>query len=253
MRYKLIITDFDGSLVGDSLNISYQNISAINRFREMGGDITIATGRRWSSIKPFVELLNIKIPVILYNGAGIYDPTKENWIYRKFLRVEFLKEILRFLKTYEGKCSFGFYINDELYEEWKIDKIFSLLEGKVIKFFIEADRKILEEIQRGLNKYFYDKVTIVISSYKFLEILPKGCSKGRAMLKLLHLLKISPMEVIAIGDYDNDLDMLKLAGIGITLPNASERVKKFADFVTKSDPDGAIAEIINKLERGELI
>lgn len=243
--YKLIITDFDGSLVGEDLIVSTENIKAIEKFREMGGDITIATGRRWQSVGSFVRRLNIKLPVILYNGAGIYDPLRDEWIERKFLKIETFREILNFLTPFYPKISLGVYWKDALWEKEKLEEVIKYIEEDLIKLFFESQREILEDLAESLKFYFNEKIEIVFSAENYLEILPKGCSKGNAMLKILRLLNISPKEVIAIGDYDNDLDMVEKAGLGVTLPNGSLRIKNIADYITLSGPEKALAEIVD--------
>jgi hydroxymethylpyrimidine pyrophosphatase-like HAD family hydrolase len=235
--YKLIITDFDGSLVGKDLNISKENYMAISELRKLGIDITIATGRRWNSIEPFVNKLNIKLPIILYNGAGIYDHLKDKWLYRKFLNYNIFLEILEFIRPLCPKVSIGVYGKDELYVGES---------NNIIKLFFEGKNEDLIELEKLLKTYFNDKVEIFFSSDIYLEILPKGCSKGNAMLKLLKYLDISPKDVIAIGDHDNDIDMIKKAGLGITLSSGSQRIKEEADYVINTGPDRSLLEIFER-------
>lgn len=242
--YKLIITDFDGSLVGRELIISKDNLKAIEEIRKIGMDITIATGRRWQSIESFVKELRIKIPVILYNGAGIYDHLNNRWLERKFLDIDTFREILDFLKPFYSRISLGIYWKDNLWEKNKAWNIIDSIKDELIKLFLESDKDTLGNVEVLLNTYFKDKIEIVPSAENYLEILPKGCSKGKAMLKLLNHLGISPTEVIAIGDYDNDIDMLKKAGLGVTLPNGSLRIKEEADYITSSGPERALAEVV---------
>ncbi len=252
-KYKLIISDFDGSLVGKDLKISRRNLNALEELRRSGVEITLATGRRLQSIKPFIDELKVSLPVILYNGAGIYDPHKNIWLYRKFLDLNIFKEILSFLKSTNLKISLGVYWKDELWELEKIEIIKEIIKDSVIKIFIEAREDILKELKNPLENYYKEKVEIVFSAEKFLEILPKGCSKGNAMLSMLDFLGIAPEEVIAIGDYDNDIDMLKKAGLGVALPNSSFKIKEIADYIASAGPELILNEILEKFIRGEKV
>ncbi len=249
-KYKLIISDFDGSLVGKDLKISEKNLNALEEIRRNGVDITLATGRRLQSIKPFIDELKISLPVILYNGAGIYDLHNNIWLYRKFLDLNIFKEILNFLKSIDLKISLSVYWKDELWELEKIEIIKEIIKDSVIKIFIEVREDLLKELKNLLEGYYKEKVEIISSGEKFLEILPKGCSKGNAMLWMLDFLGIDPEEVIAIGDYDNDIDMLKKSGLGVALPNSSFKVKEIADYIASSEPELILKEILEKFIRG---
>ncbi len=85
----------------------------------------------------------------------------------------------------------------------------------------------------------------VRSSNSFYEILPKNCSKGFAISKMLEIYNMSDYKVIACGDFNNDLAMLELADFAISPSNGQECVKNISNLVTKNDCDnGAIAEAI---------
>ncbi|MCS7201932.1 MAG: Cof-type HAD-IIB family hydrolase [Dictyoglomus sp.] len=250
-RYKLIISDFDGSLVGKDLRISQENLEALKELRENGLDITLATGRRLQSVKPFMDKLGIKLPVILYNGAGIYDPVNNIWLYRKFLDPNIFKDILEFLRSLNLKILLGVYWKDELWELEEFESVDNIMRNDLVKFFIEAQREVLEELKELLEIYYKEKAEIVFSGEAYLEILPKGCSKGNAMLWLVNFLNISPKEVIAIGDYDNDIDLLEKAGLGIALPDSSFKIKEIADYIALSGPELILEEILKKFIRSE--
>ncbi|MCX7846089.1 MAG: Cof-type HAD-IIB family hydrolase [Dictyoglomaceae bacterium] len=251
-KYKLIISDFDGSLVGKDLKISKENLYALEEIRRNGIEITLATGRRLQSIKPFIDELKIILPVILYNGAGIYDPLRNIWLYRKFLDPKIFRDILYFLRSINLNLSLGIYWKDELWTIEKIENIENIMKDNLIKFFIEEnDKEFLEKLKNLLEIYYGERVEIVFSAEKYLEILPKGCSKGNAMLWLLEFLDIHPQEVIAIGDYDNDIDLLEKAGLGIAISNGSFKIKEIADYMAISGPDLILDEILKKFIRGE--
>lgn len=250
-KYKLIISDFDGSLVGKDLRISKENLNALDEMRKYGIDITLATGRRLQSIKPFIDELKINLPIILHNGAGIYDPINNIWLYKKFLDPKIFKDIFYFLKNIDLKLSFSIYWKDELWKIEETEDIYKFIEDEVIKFFIVSHRENLEKVKKLLEVYYKEKVEIFFSGEEYLEILPKECTKGNAMLWLLDFLNILPQEVIAIGDYDNDIDMLEKAGLSIALANGSFKIKEIADYIALSSPELILDEILKKFIRGD--
>ena len=93
-----------------------------------------------------------------------------------------------------------------------------------------------------------DKFDFIRSEHSLYEILPKGVSKGNLLLKLADLLGIDRNKTIAVGDYDNDISMVKCAGIGYAVSNARDSVKEVADKITVSNEENAIAAIIEELE-----
>lgn len=244
--YKLFITDLDGSIIDESEVISSKNVEAINLLRKNDIEVTIATGRRWSSITKIVEPLNLNIPVIIYNGAGIYDPVKNSYLYLKYLSKKEVAESLTVISEYWDYIKLGVYWDDKLIEDKEALGLLKQNKEGIIKIFIEGEEKFIKELK---NKILQDKdcLNVVFSSYKYLEILPKGVSKGKALKELVKFLGIKLEEVIALGDYDNDEEMIKWAGLGITLENASIRLKKVANYIIEASPKESVYYIIQEV------
>ncbi len=72
-------------------------------------------------------------------------------------------------------------------------------------------------------------------------------SKGNAMLKLCKFLKIERKETVAIGDKVNDISMIKMAGLGVAMRNASDEIKQIADMVTSSNEENGVAEVLERI------
>ncbi len=242
--YKLFITDLDGSIIDESEIISPKNLKAIKILRENNIEVTIATGRRWSSIFKIVEPLSLTLPVILYNGAGIYDPLRKSFLYLQYLSEEEVIGALKIIYHYLKFIKLGVYHDDKLYEDSEALELLKNNKNGIIKIFIEGEKEVLKELKNRLEKNY---LNVVFSSYKYLEILPMGTSKGNALKKLVKNLGIKLEEVIALGDYDNDEEMLRLSGLGITLKSASERLKKIADYVIDTSPSESVHYIIQKV------
>jgi Cof subfamily protein (haloacid dehalogenase superfamily) len=245
--YKLLIADFDGSIVDHTETLSYQNIIAIQKLREKGIDFTIATGRRWSSIESKIRMLNINIPVILYNGSGIYHPVENRFLFIKYLSDREVKDSLQFIKIYYEKIKIGVYYEDMLIEDE--DALLMLEKGnkKIIKVFLEGKEEDLKIIKSHIDKNYKNKINAVFSAPYYLEILPYGVSKGNALNILLNMLNISSKQVIAIGDFYNDEDMLKLAGLSFTFVNSPEKLKKVANFILDCDPNDSLHRIAKEI------
>jgi len=93
------------------------------------------------------------------------------------------------------------------------------------------------------------KVDIIRSEYIFSDLMPKNINKGDGLQALAEYLKIDMRNTLAIGDYDNDVSMIKRAGVGVAVANASESAKAAADLITVSNNEHAIAKVIDTIDK----
>jgi hydroxymethylpyrimidine pyrophosphatase-like HAD family hydrolase len=98
----------------------------------------------------------------------------------------------------------------------------------------------------------YSDFDYIRSEKSLYEILPKGVSKGTVLPRLAEHLGIDMRRTVAIGDYDNDVSILRAAGLGIAVANATASAKEAADLITVSNEEHAIAKIISDIESGKI-
>jgi HAD superfamily hydrolase (TIGR01484 family) len=123
--------------------------------------------------------------------------------------------------------------------------------GKV--FFATFSEEEIRAIERELRAHpLADKFEFIRSERSLFEILPKGVDKGLSITKLAEYLKIDIKKTIAVGDYNNDVPMLKAAGLGVAVSNACREALDAADLVTVSNEEDAIARIIYDLRDGKI-
>lgn len=116
--------------------------------------------------------------------------------------------------------------------------------GDINENNIEKLKQVIKNIPAAKNFDF-------VRSEKFLyDILQKGIDKGSALLKIAEILGIQKERTIAIGDFNNDIGMIKTAGVGIAVSNASDDAKKAADIVTVSNDENAVAKVISDIDKG---
>jgi Cof subfamily protein (haloacid dehalogenase superfamily) len=258
----MFITDMDGTLLPANKRLNQKDLDAIYAFRRFGGHFSVATGRSLQSARKFFEPLGLDEPVIVCNGGGIYDCDEKKFAWRSYVDTsayDTVKDILD--KFPEAGCEISFeheivVVRMSIQEEYHLDISYDKSEFRQDKYenispegwckvlFASSPEKI-EEIIKYTEDNPNENVTFVRSSKFFFEILPKDCSKGKALEKLREIYYRKGFIVAASGDFDNDLDMIKLADIGIAPANAQECVKKAACFETKADCDnGAVAEAL---------
>jgi Cof subfamily protein (haloacid dehalogenase superfamily) len=260
----LICSDLDGTLYKNDKTISAENKEAIEFFKSEGGSFTFITGRLpYYSLDAF-KAVNPNVPYGCINGGGVYDGTAKRYIWTKELSLEAI-ELVRYID--ESFSDVGIQLccfdktcfakeNDTTVRFRKTTGLpnitcdyrsFSEPLGKII-FCTDEEEKLLAIEKALLTHEKADNFSFIRSEHSLFEILPKGVNKGLAIEKLAEYLNIEHKKTIAIGDYDNDVSMLKAAGIGIAVKNASPRAKDAADFVTVSNEENAIAQIISDIE-----
>ena len=261
----LICTDLDGTLLDSKKRISRENSEAIEYFKSEGGYFTFVTGRMPFYAIDSYEAVRPNAPIGCINGGGLYDYEKEKYIWTE----ELPRGVTELIKAVDESCD-GASIQVSLF-----DKVYFSKDNVVMEHFRAATKlpnvcvpytevtepiaKIIfgcdtEEdialVERTLRAHpLADSFEFIRSEKRLFEILPKGIGKGTALVKLAEHLGIDMKKTVAIGDYDNDISMLRAAGAGIAVANASENAKAAADFITVSNNESAIAKVVYELER----
>ena len=246
----LICSDIDGTLTHGS-GIPERNISAIKAFQEEGGLFTVATGRSPDFIDELFRDIMLNAPIVSLNGAVLYDAEQGSVIYDKTMQ-GFTTEMLK--KLYDSVTAFD---NLSLFP----DNIRVMVDRTDFPSVTEEDlkstHKIVFRIKDLKNKEMSDEAlaltkeilgndfTVCRSCNHLIEILDNDLTKSKATHYLKELLGIHTL--VCVGDYENDIEMIRDADIGYAVENAADSVKAVADRITVSARDGAIAKIIDDL------
>ena len=263
----LICTDLDGTLYKNDKTISEENKEAIEYFKREGGYFTFITGRMpYYSIDAY-NTANPNVPYGCVNGGGIYDGREHRyvWTYPIDLSVLDLVEYIdeRFENIGIQVCGFDttYFAKDNVFSEM-FRKITNLPKNirhyrdvkepfaKII--FVVDSSETMSAIDKALKSHpLSENFDFVRSEKSLYEILPKGVNKGLALSKLVEYLHLDINKTIAIGDFDNDVGMLKAAKLGVAVSNASKAAMDAADAVTVSNEEHAIARVIYDLDSGK--
>ena len=268
----LIASDLDGTFLWDG-HISARNSEALARFRAGGGIFTLATGRAHLNLRSAIgePLDMINAPAICDNGAYLYDFETGESLHQDLIRESDARELLSFAKenfpdvrfSAVGACSIrteadaGCVARDLLtYDKdaicvapadtWQADDWYKFL-------FLSDDPTCLESVCEKALAHFGDRFVPTCSSSWILELQYPHVNKALGIQKLIKCLNgAKKRTVIACGDYENDLEMLKAADVAIAPENALDRVKAVADYVLGHCKDGLIADVIEAIEKGEI-
>ncbi len=267
LNCKLIVSDFDGTLIDDNQQIPSAVKSAINGYVENGGIFAVCTGRMLCSILPRVRELGLEGLVIAYQGSVIADIESGKIIKRSGMPYESMVEICRTLE--ELNRPVNIYADNDLYTDIPKDNEFlqlyerivgveaEFIDGKISDFvekkklFCQKAAVLVNKNERDglyneLQKRLGGKFDVTCSASVLVEISPITDNKGEALKFLAEHYNIPIEKTVAAGDNLNDLPMIKVAGVGVAVDNADRRLKAEADFVSVSNNEGALAQIIEK-------
>lgn len=262
MKYKLVATDLDGTFLDSDSNISQKNIDTVNTLTDSGCIFVIITGRMYCSVKPYLEQLNNKELVGLYQGGIIMDAFNGNVMYKTTMKNSIAQKI------YSDAVRLGLnvqaYTDDvyienydeytQLYEKMTrskatlVDSLDDIInKGELLKLLINtSEGKVKQYYDYFMHKYSND-VSVVSSGKHFIEFTHPDANKGHALEIIAKRYGVDRKEIIAFGDHYNDIPMLKFAGMGVAMGNAVQKLKDSADFVTLSNDEDGFAYAINKI------
>ena len=263
----LICTDLDGTLLKNDKTISKENIDAIEYFKKEGGLFTIVTGRMPFFVFDICEQVKPNAPFGCINGAGLYDFSKKEYIWKSAVSDEAFKltkcideafpdvgiQVNTFTKVLFCKDNISMENFRKATNAPNLTCKYTEVDELVAKiiFGSESEEELNNVKETLISHPLAKNFDFIRSERTLFEILPKGSGKGAVFAKLCSHLGVDNKKTIALGDYDNDVSMLKTAGTGIAVSNACEKAIKAADFVTVSNEENAIAKVITDLESGK--
>lgn len=274
MKYKLICIDMDGTLLNNKHEVTDENKEAIKKASQMGIKIAITTGRIFCSAKHYSDIIGISTPIIASNGAYIREKDRDEVIYSNTIPNDLVIEIYNIIHKHGLKLSFNTcntlissyeipenhayrVMNKVVPDDNKvtfvvyksIDDILPKYENQILKgIVIEKDNtEALFKAKEELKEKFGDKLHVVSSDLYNIEIMLDTSTKGNAVKTLAEKFGFTSDEVICIGDSENDISMLKYAGMGVAMGNALDIVKEIADYVTEDNENSGVGKAISLL------
>lgn len=263
----LIASDIDGTLLWESSYVNPRNLEKLRHFCENGGHFALSTGRNHLDIhlllKEFSEY--ITMPCILCNGSYLYDVHEKKMMNpRHFDRKragEFFCEVHRTFPNIGFRASFpnGFLVPKDdtiimpIMRIMKIEQFATFCDiedfGKhdLFKSVFVSDDKSLEDLRALIREKYSDVFSVTTSGPSMLELMPLGVSKGYQMPYLKGL--YPGAQLWCIGDYENDIEMLRAADVAVCPENAVDSVKEIAHIKVCHCKEGALAELIDEIER----
>ena len=259
---RMITIDLDGTLLRSDGSVSDRTVRTLQAARDKGVVVAIATGRMYQTARPYGERLNLgDSPLLLFAGGLIETLESKKILFQQAIPQQTAQELVDLAR--EQGWQMQTYIDDVLraakddpwirgYEEITHSRAcicgdeFYHVQGDCNKLLSRGGHDDLVARKALIEKTFPGRFNVLFSAPTFLEIMPQGVDKGEGIRRLGELYGIGTDEIMALGDSQNDLDMLKAAGFPVAMANAAEEVKAAAAYVTASNDDDGVAAAVEK-------
>ncbi len=258
-QIKLIATDMDGTLLNSNHEVSILFFELFKEIKKHNILFVAASGRPYYSIVDKLSSIKDDIIVVAENGGIVAKqdtlllstPIKKDNLSKVESIVDSNHHIhpvfCTKLKAYFKSASNG-HINllSEYYPTFTVIDSIDDIEEEIIKIALYHDQDS-EHYIYPLVKELESNYKLKISGKNWLDISDDLANKGHALEMLQNMYHISKEETLVFGDYNNDLEMLKLASYSFAMENAHPNVKEIANFETKSNDEFGVETILKQL------
>ena len=232
------------------------------RVRELGAEVTIATGRMFTSTLRFSSRLGLSIPIITFQGALIGDPISREVIWERPIPVKLAREAILLMEQV-GVAPYVF-VRDRFYvrertprvEEYEdvleimaeeVGDLAGHLEEDPTKLVAVGDGDAMTEVVRQIDGAFGPRMPIIRTYDHLCEMGHPEGNKGSALSYLAHTLGVSREETVAVGDSPNDIDMIRWAGLGVAMASGPAEVQGAADMIAEPVSEDGVADLLDRL------
>lgn len=282
-RLRLLALDVDGTLTDPDGRLRPRVAASVGRARDAGLRVVLCTGRRYRTTLPLLQALGLdEGPVVLHNGVVVKDVASGETLAHRYLAEDLYARALAILRRaaspllyldhfpgepeavdilHEGE-SWGHdfqaeYLRDNRGVAREVTSLDSPGSQALVMLSCMADETSLRPLQREISARLARETRthfLINKNYRgfILEVVSAAAGKWAALRQIAAELGIAPEEIAAVGDDENDAEMLAGAGLGIAMGNATESVKRAAAAVTASNAEDGLALAIERfvLARG---
>lgn len=267
-QYDLIAFDMDGTLLNSEKKISKETEKAINKAIAYGKTVILSTGRGLDELNDYKEIVKNIRYYVCEAGAFVYDSKEKQVIHADTLSIELAKQIFKLAAeqdtmiyyigngkgiTEEEKIHHMDHYQMAQYQDMltrNIRQVPNILDyyeehcfplEKINVFCTTSQER--EKLRKKLNNL---NVTITYSEETSIEIMPNGVSKASGLKALCRFLEIDIEQTIAVGDSDNDREILKTAGLSVAMGNALQEIKQISDVIVRDNDHNGCVEAIEQ-------
>lgn len=260
---RVVVLDVDGTLLDSKHELTPRVEKALRAAAAKGVQIVLATGKTRASMLKTIDQLGLKAPGIYLQGLAIYDGEGE-LRHQMTLDPALARQVITFgedrgyhMVAYSGERIMSHHYNKLIEDGWTeyhelapevVGPLQNLLGHMAFNKLIACgEARAIKALRWQLTAQVGGAARLMQAGIPtMLEILPPGGSKGTALKLLLKDMKVAPENVMAMGDAENDIEMIQLAGIGVAMGHADQPVKDAADYVTGTNDEDGVAQAIER-------
>jgi len=262
---KVLVLDIDGTLTNTKKEISPATKSAIWDIMEKGHKVILASGRPTPGMRRYEQELELERYggyLLSFNGARVIECRSGEIVYQKTLSLTMLPGLYAFAKR--NGCGLITYLGDTVISAFQPDSYIELearingmpvkpvhnfldfVDFEINKCLMTIDGERAAVLEKELQEKYRDAASVYRSEPFFIEIMPKNVNKATSLERTLEALGQTRENTICCGDGFNDITMLQYAGVGVAMGNAQSAVKEAADYITATNDEDGLVEVINK-------
>lgn len=246
--YKLVLLDLDGTLLNQEEKISEEDKKYIIENKEKIL-VCLVSARSFIRIIPYLEELDLvksEFYTIAFNGSVITNNRGEFLLDFK-IEKEKVINLISFVKQYP---TLEWFIYNKK-EKRKISEIKQTKEfinkNDIYKVIAKGTEIDIQSLKEKIPERIKNQFQVTASTKTTIEFVDKKVNKKKAILYLLKKLDIKKEEVIAIGDGENDIEMIEFVGCGIAMGNAIQEVKNVANFITDTNEKNGVSKALRRI------
>ena len=264
MKYKLIVLDVDGTMLNSNRELTKRTAQTLRKVQQMGIRVALASGRPTYGVLPLAQAIDLGVYdgyIISYNGAQVMEAKTGQIIFERRIDPQMVPYLEK--KAAKMGLTMAYYdgnevvstdiTNPHIVDEAEMNGM-TLRQDDVLSLsmddwpaevmLVSDDEEALTSLEQHMQRHLNGVMDTIHSNPYYLEIVGYQVGKSYAMSALVQKMGIGLDEVLAIGDGEADINMIQMAGTGIAMANATEGVRRCADFTTLSnDQDGAALAI----------
>ncbi len=263
---QLVVTDMDDTLLNSSHEVSEFTARAIADVLKTGVRVVLASGRIATSVLAYARQLGLTAPAIAGNGSQIIDTVSGKMLYECLIPVGLTREVCRhveflgeYVQVYYGDSFFYAKECERAQEYRKVSGLNGVQTHQPLSLFVDkptpkilisAPPEQISALQPKLAKRYEGRLNAFISRPDYIELTRPEANKSAALQKVCVSLGVKREQVLAFGDSQNDVGMLRWAGTGVAMGNARPEVLTQADEITLGNDADGVAVVLRKLLNG---
>src|SRR5690625_603357 len=276
MNLKATVLDIDGTLLNEEKIISTRTKDKLIEAQKKGIKVVLASGRPTQGMLGLADELEMDKYegfFVSYNGSQVYDVKTKEVLFNQAIPTELAHDILDHLSQFKVVPMVDqgayMYVNDAFFDiesalpaghmnivhyevrgggfkVAEVDDFSQVINQPVNKILVAGNPNYLEENHEAMRAPFENQVTAAFSAPFYFEYTDQGIDKAKALNEVFPEMGISPENIIAFGDGQNDRSIIEYAGIGVAMGNAVQEILDLADEVTTSHNEDGIADFLDK-------